>query len=56
MILKIKGVYIDSGENKGAAYRGTFIIDDKGFIRHISINDLQVGRSIDECIRLVEAF
>ncbi|KAL4429882.1 hypothetical protein ABPG74_022905 [Tetrahymena malaccensis] len=50
------GVLIDEGENRGAAYRGTFIIDKKGIIRHISINDLPVGRNIDEYLRLVEAF
>ncbi|KAL4426308.1 hypothetical protein ABPG74_006565 [Tetrahymena malaccensis] len=50
------GVLITDGDNKGAAYRGTFIIDPKGIVRHISINDLPVGRNIDEYIRLVQAF
>lgn len=50
------GVLITEGDNKGAAYRGTFIIDPNGIIRHISINDLPVGRNIDEYIRLVQAF
>lgn len=44
---------IDDGDNRGAAYRGTFIIDTRGIIRHLSINDLPVGRNIDEYIRLV---
>ena len=36
--------------------RGLFIIDGKGIVRHISINDVQVGRSVDEVLRLVRAF
>lgn len=40
----------------GVAFRGLFIIDPSGIIRHISINDLPVGRNIDEVLRLVEAF
>ncbi len=37
-------------------YRGLFIIDDKGNLRQITINDLPVGRSVDETLRLVQAF
>jgi len=40
----------------GVALRGTFIIDGKGILRHKSINDLPVGRNVDEVLRLVEAF
>ncbi|PJZ68211.1 thioredoxin peroxidase [Leptospira perolatii] len=40
----------------GVALRGTFIIDPKGVIRQATINDLPVGRNIDEAIRLVKAF
>ncbi|EQA43803.1 redoxin [Leptospira broomii serovar Hurstbridge str. 5399] len=40
----------------GVALRGTFIIDPKGVIRQSTINDLPVGRNIDEAIRLVKAF
>uniref|UniRef100_A0A4W5M7D0 thioredoxin-dependent peroxiredoxin n=2 Tax=Hucho hucho TaxID=62062 RepID=A0A4W5M7D0_9TELE len=43
-------------EDEGIAYRGLFIIDDKGVLRQITINDLPVGRSIDETLRLVQAF
>jgi alkyl hydroperoxide reductase subunit AhpC len=46
------GVLLDSG----IALRGTFIIDDKQIIRHASINDLPVGRNVDEVFRLVQAF
>uniref|UniRef100_H3B2U4 thioredoxin-dependent peroxiredoxin n=1 Tax=Latimeria chalumnae TaxID=7897 RepID=H3B2U4_LATCH len=43
-------------EDEGIAYRGLFIIDDKGILRQITINDLPVGRSVDETLRLVQAF
>ncbi|KAJ8376286.1 hypothetical protein SKAU_G00068660 [Synaphobranchus kaupii] len=43
-------------EDEGLAYRGMFIIDDKGILRQITINDLPVGRSVDETLRLVQAF
>ena len=40
----------------GASLRGLFIIDDKGIIRSFTINDAAVGRSVDETLRLVQAF
>ena len=40
----------------GAALRGLFIIDEKGIVRSITINDAAVGRSVDETLRLVQAF
>ncbi|KAJ0051308.1 hypothetical protein NL108_018709, partial [Boleophthalmus pectinirostris] len=43
-------------EEDGISYRGLFIIDDKGILRQITINDLPVGRSVDETLRLVQAF
>ncbi|KAG0694355.1 Peroxiredoxin-1 [Chionoecetes opilio] len=36
--------------------RGLFIIDNKGVLRQITMNDLPVGRSVDETLRLVQAF
>lgn len=42
-------------EKEGIALRGLFIIDPKGIIRHMSINDLPIGRSVDETLRLIEA-
>lgn len=36
--------------------RGLFIIDGAGILRQIMINDLPVGRSVDEVMRLVQAF
>ncbi|TNV72335.1 hypothetical protein FGO68_gene10037 [Halteria grandinella] len=55
-ISKMYGCLIDEGKDAGVALRATYIIDDKGVIRHISINDLPVGRNIDESLRLVQAF
>ncbi|VDN24057.1 unnamed protein product [Gongylonema pulchrum] len=43
-------------EDDGIAYRGLFIIDPKGILRQITINDLPVGRSVDETLRLLQAF
>ncbi|CAH0723022.1 unnamed protein product, partial [Brenthis ino] len=43
-------------EESGIPFRGLFIIDDKQNLRQITINDLPVGRSVDETLRLVQAF
>nr|CAD7588399.1 unnamed protein product [Timema genevievae] len=43
-------------EEEGVALRGLFIIDPKGILRQITVNDLPVGRSVDETLRLVKAF
>ncbi|KAF1948555.1 thioredoxin-like protein [Byssothecium circinans] len=43
-------------EEEGIALRGLFIIDPNGIIRQITINDLPVGRSVDETLRLIDAF
>ncbi len=49
----------DEGESefKGApvAYRGLFLIDKEGVVRHQVVNDLPLGRSVDEVIRMVDA-
>lgn len=39
----------------GVAYRGTFLIDRSGLVRHQVVNDLPLGRNIDELIRIVDA-
>ena len=39
----------------GVAFRGTFIIDNKGVVRSQIVNDLPIGRNIDEIIRIVDA-
>eukprot|EP00727_Mastigamoeba_balamuthi_P004498 m51a1_g14046 putative thioredoxin-dependent peroxide reductase (218) ;mRNA; f:1184370-1185228 len=50
------GVLINHGADAGVALRGLFIIDPNGVVRQITINDLPVGRSVDETLRLVKAF
>ncbi len=40
---------------ESVALRGLFLIDTKGIIRHSVINDLPLGRSVDEAIRMVTA-
>ncbi|KAF2229062.1 thioredoxin-like protein [Viridothelium virens] len=47
------GVLIDE---EGIALRGLFLIDPNGIVRQITINDLPVGRSVDEALRLIDAF
>ena len=42
-------------EGAPVAFRGTFFIDKEGTVRHETINDLPLGRNIDEMIRLVDA-
>ena len=42
-------------EEEGVALRATFIVDQKGIVRHASFNDLPIGRSVDEMLRLVRA-
>lgn len=37
------------------AYRGLFIIDKQGIVRHQLVNDLPLGRSVDEALRMVDA-
>ena len=41
--------------DKGVAYRGLFLIDKKGIVRHQVVNDLPLGRSVDEALRMVSA-
>ena len=43
-------------EDDGVPFRGLFIIDPNGSLRQITINDLPVGRDVDETLRLVQAF
>ncbi|RUO49632.1 peroxiredoxin [Pseudidiomarina donghaiensis] len=39
----------------GVAFRASFLIDEDGVVRHQIVNDLPLGRNIDEMIRLVDA-
>ena len=40
---------------EAVALRGTFLIDQEGIVRHQVVNDLPLGRNIDEAIRMVDA-
>ncbi len=42
-------------KDDGVPLRATFIVDPEGVIRHVSVNDLQVGRSVDEVLRVLDA-
>ncbi len=42
-------------EDEGIAYRGLFLIDKKGVVRHVLVNDLPLGRSVEEALRMVDA-
>ena len=44
-----------SFEGTPQSYRGLFIIDKKGVVRHQLINDMPLGRSVDEALRIVDA-
>lgn len=41
--------------NESVALRGLFLIDTHGVVRHQLVNDLPLGRSVDEALRMVEA-
>ena len=51
-ISKEYGVLLEQG---GVALRGLFLIDRKGVVRHALINDLPLGRSVDEALRVLDA-
>lgn len=43
-------------EEAGIALRGLFIIDPDGVVQHATVNNLGVGRSVDETLRVLQAF
>ena len=43
-------------EGAPVSYRGTFFIDKEGVVRHQTVNDLPLGRNIDEMLRVVDAW
>ncbi len=45
------GVLLESG----VALRGLFLIDKEGIVRHVTINDMPLGRSVDEALRVLDA-
>lgn len=55
-IAKDYEVLIEEGDDAGVAFRGLFIISPEGILRQKTVNDLPVGRSVDETLRLLQAF
>ena len=46
---------IDTTVGGDIAMRGSFLIDEEGVVRHAVINDLPLGRNIDEMLRMIDA-
>lgn len=42
-------------EGELVAYRGLFLIDKQGVVRHQIVNDMPLGRSVKECLRIIDA-
>ena len=52
------GIIADSSDSYyplGVSMRATFVIDQKGFVRHQVVNDEPIGRNMDDVVRVVEA-
>ena len=45
----------DVESDGGVAFRGSFLIDEDGVVRHQVVNDLPLGRNIDEMLRMIDA-
>jgi hypothetical protein len=43
-------------EDKGITFHASYLVDPKGVLRQITMNDLPIGRSVDGAVRLVQAF
>lgn len=43
-------------EEEGISFRGLFLIDKQGVVRHQVVNDLPLGRSVDEALRVLDAW
>lgn len=48
-------IWIGDEDKDSVAYRGLFLIDKTGVVRHQVVNDLPLGRSIDEALRMIDA-
>ena len=55
MAHSIVKAYDVEAESPAVAYRGSFLIDRDGTVRHQVVNDLPLGRNIDELIRMIDA-
>ncbi len=52
---QIARLYQVLNEDEGIAYRGLYLIDKQGTVRHQLVNDLPLGRSVDEALRMIDA-
>src|SRR5499426_4429161 len=52
---EISGAFGVLDRKEGVALRATFIVDPQGVIRFVSVNDLNVGRNVDEVLRTLDA-
>lgn len=48
-------IWVGNQGESAVAYRGLFLIDKNGIVRHQVVNDLPLGRSIDEALRMIDA-
>jgi len=46
---------VETSIGGGVTMRGSFLIDENGMVRHAVLNDLPLGRNIDEMLRMVDA-
>lgn len=53
--LAISRAYGVLNEEDGSTFRATFIIDPEGIVRHVVVNDTNIGRSVDETLRTLQA-
>ena len=51
----IKDEEMDTSIGGNVTMRGSFLIDEEGVVRHAVLNDLPLGRNIDEMLRMVDA-
>ncbi|MDB5100861.1 MAG: peroxiredoxin-like [Cyanobacteria bacterium RYN_339] len=42
-------------EDEGVAFRGLFLIDKDGIVQHMVVNNMPLGRSVDEALRMIDA-
>lgn len=52
---EISAAYDVLVEGQGIAYRGLFLIDREGIVRHQVVNDLPLGRNVNEVLRMIDA-
>ena len=55
VLQEIAAKYGTLSEDDGVAFRGTFLINPEGVLEHITINNMGIGRNIDEAKRVLQA-